>query len=78
VNCDEKIGRQALAADLNLIKSDGDYDWLGPGVYFWEGDPVSAREGRPIYTKSGLYERTHTQIAVRSLECIKGIFIPRF
>jgi hypothetical protein len=35
------------------------------------------REGDPIYPRSGFYERTHTQIAVRSLECIKGVFIPR-
>jgi hypothetical protein len=35
------------------------------------------REGDPIYPGSGFYERTHTQIAVRSLECIKGVFLPR-
>jgi hypothetical protein len=183
------VGEQALAGKLDLIQSDRDYDWLGPGVYFWEGDPVRAwewaeakatrvkgmvpyvvgaaidlgncldltfrddiellrdahdslvaslheegrpmpknldlpgdesrdkllrnldcavirylhdsieqelssagahgalerfdsvrglfREGDPIYPESGFYERTHTQIAVRSLECIKGVFIPR-
>ena len=187
--CDQKVGEQALAGKLDLIQSDRDYDWLGPGVYFWEGDPVRAREwaeakasrvkglvpyvigaaidlgncldltlrddiellrtahdglvaalkeegkpmpqnrdvtgdesrdkrlrnldcaviryihdsieqelssggahgalerfdsvrglfreGDPVYPGSGFYERTHTQIAVRSLECIKGIFIPR-
>ncbi len=31
-------------------------------------------EGRPIYEGSGFYERTHIQIAVRSHECIKGVF----
>jgi hypothetical protein len=31
-------------------------------------------EGRPIYEGSGFYERTHIQIAVRSRECIKGVF----
>ena len=35
------------------------------------------REGDPDYPGSGFYERTHTQIAVRSLDCIKGIFKPR-
>ncbi len=35
------------------------------------------REGDPVYAGSGFYERTHTQIAVRSLDCIKGIFKPR-
>ncbi|WP_206363502.1 hypothetical protein [Sphingomonas crocodyli] len=27
-----------------LIHSDRDFDWLGPGAYFWESDPVRARE----------------------------------
>jgi hypothetical protein len=35
------------------------------------------REGDPVYPGSGFYERTHSQIAVRSLDCIKGVFIPR-
>ncbi len=34
------------------------------------------REGEPIYPESGFYERTQTQIAVRSLSCIKGLFQP--
>jgi hypothetical protein len=187
--CDRNIGEQALAGNLDLIQSDSDYDWLGPGIYFWEGDPTRAREwaeakaarvkgmvpyvigavidrgncldlaareniellraahtglaaslvkqgkpmpknrdargdanrekllrdldcavirylhdsideqllnnktpgvlepfdsvrglfreGEPVYPGSGFYARTHTQIAVRSLECIKGIFKPR-
>lgn len=187
--CDRKVGEKALAGNIDLIQSDRDYDWLGPGVYFWEGDPIRAREwaeakasrvkgmvpyvigaaidlgncldltfrddiellrdahnglvasllkqgkpmpqnrnvlgdgshdkllrdldcavirylhdsidqdllsgnshgalerfdsvrglfreGDPIYPDSGFFERTHTQIAVRSPECIKGIFIPR-
>jgi hypothetical protein len=186
--CDRPVG-EALTGKLDLIQSDRDYDWLGPGVYFWEGDPVRAwewaenrakrvsgmvpyvvgaaidlghcldltsrgdiellrnaydglvaalqeegkpipqnrnapggtgrdmllrnldcavirylhdsieqqlsgdaprgvlkrfdsvrslfLEGNPVYPGSGFYERSHTQIAVRSLECIKGIFLPR-
>ena len=35
------------------------------------------REGDPIYPGSGFYERTHVQIAVRSLDGIKGVFVPR-
>jgi hypothetical protein len=31
-------------------------------------------EGEPVYPDSGFYEKTHTQIAVRSLGCIKGVF----
>jgi hypothetical protein len=31
-------------------------------------------EGSPIYPNSGFNEKTHTQIAVRNLNCIKGVF----
>lgn len=31
-------------------------------------------EGEPIYPKSGFRAKTHTQIAVRNLDCIKGVF----
>lgn len=42
--CDRRVGERVLAGDLDLIHSDQDYDWLGPGVYFWEADPVRAME----------------------------------
>jgi hypothetical protein len=31
-------------------------------------------EGPPIYPTAGFHEKTHTQIAVCNLECIRGIF----
>lgn len=31
-------------------------------------------EGKPIYSGSGFVEKTHIQIAVRNLACIKGVF----
>lgn len=31
-------------------------------------------EGSPIYPDSGFNEKTHTQIAVRNFDCIKGVF----
>jgi len=31
-------------------------------------------EGRPIYHRAGFQEKTHIQIAVRDLGCVKGIF----
>ena len=31
-------------------------------------------EGQPIYPRSGFYEKTHIQIAVRKTDCIKGVF----
>ena len=32
------------------------------------------REGDPAYENSGFYEKTHIQIAVRDVDCIKGVF----
>lgn len=31
-------------------------------------------EGEPIYEGSGFYAKTHSQIAVKNLTCIKGVF----
>lgn len=31
-------------------------------------------EGGPIYQNSGFYKKTHIQICVRNLDCIKGVF----
>lgn len=42
--CDATVGEKVLSGAVDLLKSDKDYDWLGPGVYFWESDPVRAWE----------------------------------
>lgn len=34
-------------------------------------------EGGPIYEGAGIYEKTHIQICIRNLNCIKGFFLPR-
>lgn len=31
-------------------------------------------EGAPLFPSSGFYRKTHTQIAVRNLDCIKAVF----
>lgn len=31
-------------------------------------------EGEPIYPDSGFYDKTHIQMAVKNLDCIKGVF----
>jgi hypothetical protein len=31
-------------------------------------------EGQPVYPSSGFYSKSHIQLAVRNLDCIKGIF----
>ena len=42
--CDRAVGERALRGEVDLIQSDKEYDWLGPGVYFWQNDPRRARE----------------------------------
>lgn len=42
--CDRATADKAINGDIALVKSDRDYDWLGPGAYFWESDPQRARE----------------------------------
>lgn len=34
-------------------------------------------EGAPVYEGAGIYKKTHVQICVRNLDCIKGFFKPR-
>lgn len=34
-------------------------------------------EGSPAFEGSGIYEKTHIQIAIRNPNCIKGFFLPR-
>lgn len=42
--CDKAVGLKAIAGDIDLIRSEKDFDWLGSGIYFWEGDPLRALE----------------------------------
>jgi hypothetical protein len=42
--CDRSIANRAINGDINLLHSDRDFDWLGPGAYFWESDPQRALE----------------------------------
>ena len=34
-------------------------------------------EGGPVYEGAGIYEKTHIQICIRNLNCIKRFFLPR-
>ncbi|APT57297.1 Hypothetical protein HVIM_02620 [Roseomonas mucosa] len=65
--CDEEVGRKALAGEVNLLRSERDYDWLGPGVYFWEGDPGRAREWAEEKVARGAYEKPFVLGAVIDL-----------
>lgn len=42
--CDREIADRAISGEIELIPSNADYDWLGPGIYFWESDPHRALE----------------------------------
>jgi hypothetical protein len=55
--CDKKLDKMALTGELSLLRSDKDYDWLGPGVYFWEGDPGRAREWAEEKVARGEYQK---------------------
>jgi len=34
-------------------------------------------EGGPAFEGAGLFEKSHIQICIRNLNCIKGFFLPR-
>lgn len=42
--CDMSVAAKAVSGDINILQSEKDYDWLGPGAYFWESDPQRAQE----------------------------------
>ncbi|TRD10490.1 hypothetical protein FGU71_00460 [Erythrobacter insulae] len=42
--CDSTVAARVIAGEMPLLKSDRDWDWLGPGAYFWEADPQRAME----------------------------------
>jgi hypothetical protein len=42
--CDRSVAQKAVLEGAEILPSDKDYDWLGPGAYFWESDPTRALE----------------------------------
>lgn len=42
--CENKVAARAVRGEIDLLQSDRNYDWLGPGAYFWESDPRRAFE----------------------------------
>lgn len=53
--CDKAIAQKAVTDGAELLHSDRDYDWLGPGAYFWESDPKRALEWAEWKTQIGEY-----------------------
>ncbi len=54
--CDAKFARKAVLDGVDLLHSDTDFDWLGPGAYFWESDPVRALEWANWKVSKGRYK----------------------
>ncbi|MDO9473073.1 MAG: hypothetical protein Q7J28_08450 [Caulobacter sp.] len=53
--CERGIANRAVAGEIDLLQSNKDFDWLGPGAYFWESDPVRAREWADWKVRRGDY-----------------------
>jgi hypothetical protein len=54
--CDEAVAKRAVLEGVNILQSDKDYDWLGPGAYFWESDPLRALEWAKWKAGQGHYD----------------------
>lgn len=55
--CDSKVAQDAVNGGINLIQSERDFDWLGPGAYFWESDPKRAMEWAEWKQSRGEYKK---------------------
>jgi hypothetical protein len=65
--CDATIARKAVLDGVEIIQSDRDYDWLGPGAYFWESDPARALEWAKWKVEVGSYKEPAVTGAVIDL-----------
>jgi hypothetical protein len=54
--CDGSVARKAVLEGGEILQSDRDYDWLGPGAYFWESDPTRALEWARWKSQIGAYK----------------------
>lgn len=69
--CDAELARRAVNHGASLLRSDEDYDWLGPGAYFWESDPQRAWEWANAKVERGRYKEPAVLGAVIDLgECL--------
>lgn len=55
--CDAAVGEKVLRGEVDLLKSERAYDWLGPGAYFWEADPLRAWEWADERKRLGKIDR---------------------
>ena len=54
--CDRHVAEKAVMDGAEILQSDKDYDWLGPGAYFWESDPARALEWATWKASIGQYK----------------------
>lgn len=62
----------------NLIESNPEFGkrFTDKGIEPFDTVRGVFTEGTKLYPDAGIYAKTHTQIAVRNLDCIKGYFRP--
>ena len=53
--CDRSVADKAISGDIDILQSERDFDWLGPGAYFWESDPQRALEWAQWKAQRGDY-----------------------
>jgi hypothetical protein len=56
-----------MGGDINLLQSNKDFDWLGPGACFWESDPKRALEWARWKVSQGDYDNAFVIGAVIDL-----------
>lgn len=44
--CDEAVARDAVLDGVDILESDKDYDWLGPGAYFGSQTLFAQKSGQ--------------------------------
>lgn len=54
--CDRAIAQKAVLQGAAILRSNRDYDWLGPGAYFWQQDPRRALEWAEWKVARGEYQ----------------------
>ena len=69
----------AVIRHLHEIINDNEFNSPSDDLYIEPFDTVRGLfvEGERAYRGGGFFSKTHTQIAVRTDGCIKGVFLPR-
>jgi hypothetical protein len=66
----------AVIQTLHEIRAEASAAGNGGVLPQYQTVRAAFREGNPLYPDAGFHEKTHIQIAVRDLSCIKGYFRP--